>query len=121
MANSTGHGGYRKPRNPAPISGPGAYSKRTDGQAISTMPGQDYGQAQQDHAVESLKPMAGVAPTRAADVPQQQAPQQAPEYQGGDFGGPSARPGEPVTAGAPAGPGPGLEALGAAPEGPMSL
>ena len=32
MAN--GRGGYRQPSNPAPVSGPGALSKRTDGGAV---------------------------------------------------------------------------------------
>ena len=29
------HGGYRQPSSPAPVSGPGALSKRTDGNAPS--------------------------------------------------------------------------------------
>jgi hypothetical protein len=37
-------GGYRQPNNPAPVSGPGMLSKRTDGGAIDgmTQPVQDY-------------------------------------------------------------------------------
>jgi hypothetical protein len=37
-------GGYRQPNNPAPVSGPGMLSKRTDGGAIDgmTQPIQDY-------------------------------------------------------------------------------
>ena len=35
MAN--GRGGYRQPSNPAPVSGPGALSKRTDGGAVEGM------------------------------------------------------------------------------------
>lgn len=122
MAN--GHGGYRKPSNPAPVSGPGQYSKRTDGQVVSTMSGQDYGQAGQDHANESLQPMGATKPAPTAPVAPggpQSAPS-APQYMGGEFGGPTSRPGEPVTAGAPSGPGPGMEALGGATaEGPMSM
>lgn len=121
MAN--GHGGYRKPANPAPVSGPGKFSKRTDGQVTSTMPGQDYGQAKQDHAVQSLKPMAA-APQMppAAQVPAQPGQASgAPAYSGPDFGAPSSRPHEPVTAGAPAGPGPGLEALGTPPVEPGAM
>jgi hypothetical protein len=39
-----GRGGYRQPNNPAPVSGPGMLSKRTDGGAIDgmTQPVQDY-------------------------------------------------------------------------------
>jgi hypothetical protein len=42
MAN--GHGGYRQPMNPAPVSGPGALSQRTDGGAVDGMqqPMQQY-------------------------------------------------------------------------------
>ena len=37
-------GGYRQPNNPAPVSGPGMLSKRTDGGAIDgmTQPVKDY-------------------------------------------------------------------------------
>ena len=39
-----GRGGYRQPSNSAPVSGPGALSKRTDGGATEgmTQPQQDY-------------------------------------------------------------------------------
>jgi hypothetical protein len=39
-----GRGGYRQPNNPAPVSGPGMLSKRTDGGAIDgmTQPQQKY-------------------------------------------------------------------------------
>ena len=39
-----GRGGYRQPNNPAPVSGPGMLSKRTDGGAIDgmTQPQQQY-------------------------------------------------------------------------------
>lgn len=37
MAN--GHGGYRQPTNPSPVSGPGALSKRTDGPLHAPVPG----------------------------------------------------------------------------------
>ena len=41
-----GHGGYRKPEHPAPASGPGRLSKRTDGgpgQKLANYTGLDYG------------------------------------------------------------------------------
>lgn len=117
------HGGYRKPAHPAPVSGPGAHSKRTDGspgskQAISTMPGQGYGQAGQDRAAQQAVRMGGATPLpHPAQVPDQQQGQMptSPPYGGGDFGAPSSRPDEPVTAGAPVGAGPGPEVLNSAP------
>jgi hypothetical protein len=123
------HGGYRKPANPAPVSGPGAHSKRTDGspgskQAISVMPGQDYGQAGQDQAAQQAVRMGGAtplpSPAQAGPGGQQGQAPQSPQYEGGDFGAPSSRPDEPVTAGAPVGPGPGPEALNTAPGVPSA-
>jgi len=86
MAN--GHGGYREPRNPAPVSGPGALSQRTDGA------------------------LHGGMDMETATVPASMPPA-PPEQAGPDlasltpFGAPSQRPEEPITAGAPFGPGPG--------------
>lgn len=37
MAN--GHGGYRQPTNPSPVSGPGRLSQRTDGPMHAPIPG----------------------------------------------------------------------------------
>ena len=55
-------GGYRQPSNPAPVSGPGALSKRTDGgpidglkpstQAPKYMPGLGYGKGGENMANE---------------------------------------------------------------------
>lgn len=102
MAN--GHGGYRPPTNPAPASGPGKLSQRTD-QPKMQLPNAEYGEQQAYQAAQAGAPMAGGgggmsgAPT-AAPVPVT------------PFGAPSARPGEPVTAGAALGAGPGVESLG---------
>lgn len=109
------HGGYRKPANPAPISGPGKYSKRTDGQVMSSIPGQDYGQKTADLNTQRTAPMAGQKPVPTPPTPQPAQVSHPTPYQGGDFGAPTANPAEPVTAGAPAGPGPGPEVLGGAP------
>jgi hypothetical protein len=38
------HGGYRRPTNPAPVSGPGAHSRRTDGQPMVDLPDAQYGE-----------------------------------------------------------------------------
>jgi hypothetical protein len=111
------HGGYRKPANPAPVSGPGKYSRRTDGgpaQSISTVPDQPYGAQTQQKAEQRTAPMAGTAPLPTPAPVSQPSPEASlPPYQGGAFNAPSARPGEPVTAGAPMGPGPGPEVLSA--------
>jgi len=103
MAN--GHGGSRVPSNPAPVSGPGALSKRTDGQGVKYMSGGQYGEGQEMVELQSSAPMSK-APTaprarsggRAAPAPQQSV---TPMF------APSERPDEPITAGAPFGPGPG--------------
>lgn len=88
-------GGYRAPESPAPISGPGALSKRTDVQAPMPMTGGPYGEAQEMAAIQSGADMFA-------------APGPAP------LTAPTMRPDEPVTAGAAIGPGPGPEALGQA-------
>jgi hypothetical protein len=104
-----GHGGYRKPTNPAGTSGPGAYSRRTDGQPRMQLPDARYGeqaQFQQDQAGARMgSPGPAVATPAAGPAgvnPSSLTPLDAP----------TARPGEPVTAGAPVGPGVGPEAIG---------
>lgn len=114
-----GHGGYRKPSKPAPVSGPGAHARRTDGgpaQSVSSAPGQAYGERKNQEDAQHIAPMAGKdpMPKPAAEMPSAQ-PSSMPPYGGGDFAGPSSRPDEPVTAGAAAGPGPGPEILGMQP------
>ena len=102
MAN--GHGGRRTPSNPAPVSGPGALSRRTDGgpsdsQPIRLAPGGEYGSRKNMQEIQAGAPMleAGGGPTPPPPVP---------------LTAPTQRPGEPVTAGAAAGPGIGPEAAG---------
>lgn len=98
MAN--GHGGYRRPENPAPVSGPGKFSQRTDGgpgdarQPIRYVPGMEYGGGQELMDIQSGAPMAaeGSAPRISFDAPTE-------------------RPDEPITHGAPIGAGAGPEAL----------
>lgn len=109
MAN--GHGGKRRPRNPAVVSGPGKMSRRTDGgpqQVQAQMTGMNYGENKDFMDIQSSAPLAatpsvsGVSPRAARPTPQPQ-PQstQAPLF------APTQRPNEPVTAGAPVGEGPG--------------
>lgn len=120
-------GGYHPPANPAPVSGPGALSRRTDGgpaQVLSAAPDQPYGDAGQELNDQRTQPMGGQAPLPPMpNVPSSAQGFQMPAYQGGDFGAPSNRPGEPVTAGVPIGPGPGPSSgpnVGAQPTGQLT-
>ena len=103
------NGGYRQPSNPAPVSGPGALSQRTDGgavdglksptQAPKYMPGLGYGEGGQNMANQQAEPLAG-SPTPTFELPAV-VPLNAPTQ----------RPNEPITAGMDFGPGPGSEAI----------
>ena len=55
-------GGYRKPSNPAPVSGPGALSQRTDGgptQGATYIPGLPQGEGQATYDQQVAAPMMG--------------------------------------------------------------
>lgn len=106
-------GGYRKPENPAPVSGPGALSRRTDGgptQGAKYMSGGQYGEGKQLQELQKSAPMA------ASAKPSVSAPQGAMAQANMPPIVPltamTQRPDEPVTAGLPIGPGPGPEILG---------
>lgn len=100
MARSR-RGGYRAPSKPAAASGPGSLSKRTD-QPVRVAPGGDYGDRK-----EMVQAQQG------APLPAEGGPAGAGGGAGGRGGGvppdgifgPSGRPGEPMTAGVPFGPG----------------
>ena len=97
-------GGYRKPNNPAPVSGPGSLSQRTDGgptQPATYIPGLQYGQGQETYNNQVAAPMAG-NPFPEMEMP---TPLTAPTL----------RPNEPITAGINRGEGPGTEAMGQLP------
>lgn len=106
-------GGYQQPTNPAPVSGPGRLSKRTDGgpanptQPKVMLPDAAYGEQQtfQD---------AQAAPMAASPDPGQMAPGPQPVDLSGvvPFNAPTSRPEQPVTSGADAGAGPGFSSLG---------
>lgn len=103
MAN--GHGGYRKPANPAPVSGPGKYSKRTDGQVLSAPSGDDLPYGERGKLLDAQ---------RAAPLPSEgepPAPVRLPQFGGGEFAGPTRYPDRPVTHGVDIGAGGGPEAL----------
>ncbi len=115
-----GRGGYQRPSNPAPASGPGALSARTDGgpgdtQALSAPTGMDYGERQQMLAAERLAPMAATPQPEgqpaARPGPAPTAPASAPQFSDLGFDAASTRPDEPVTAGVDIGEGPGADGL----------
>ena len=96
-----GRGGYRQPNNPAPVSGPGMLSQRTDGGAIDGMTqpqqqytGFDYGQNGITNSIQGEAAMAGdpfAMPTMPKITP---------------LSAPTERPDEPMTYGIPFGDGP---------------
>lgn len=95
-------GGYRKPNNPAPVSGPGKLSRRTDGgagskQAMKEIRTGKYGESKQIAEQQQGAPMAGnPAPTPQVAVPAN-LPPITPLF------APTERPYEPVTEGMPFG------------------
>ena len=92
-------GGYQQPSNPAPVSGPGALSQRTDGGAVDGMSqpkqkytGFDYGQNSEINAQQSGADLFGGYSTPSFNM---------------DLNAPTAFPDEPISAGANYGEGPG--------------
>jgi len=117
-----GKGGYQRPTSPAPVSGPGSLSQRTDGgpahsQAAKYISGLPYGQGQEMMNTQSSAPMEASTPTPnpvpASEIASAgaQAPtdNQAPIV---PFTAPDMYPDRPVTHGADLGPGPNLSSLG---------
>lgn len=106
-----GHGGYRRPTSPAPVSGPGSLSKRTDGgpgakAAATKLPNAGYGEQKEFQAIQQGAPIAkGGAPVGGTNA----APPSPPPP---GLDAPSARPDQPVTHGAASGPGLGMDSLG---------
>jgi len=103
-------GGYRKPSNPAPVSGPGSLSQRTDGgptQPATYIPGLPYGQGQETYNNQVAAPMAG------NPIPQMEMPT--------PLSAPTSRPNEPITSGVNRGEGPGTEAMGQLPNTAYTL
>jgi len=110
MAN--GQGGSRTPANPAPVSGPGALSQRTDGgQPARWISGDQYGEGKENMDLQTSAPMSKAARTpqapRVAPTARQMAPTSntvTPLF------APTQRPDEPLTAGMPFGAGSGPDA-----------
>lgn len=107
-------GGYRKPANPAPVSGPGKLSRRTDGgpiQGAKEIPGGGkYGERKE---LADLQAGASMQGNPVPSVPSPSVPA-APPSQLTNLFAPTERPDEPITAGASFGPGftPPQEATG---------
>ena len=104
-------GGYRKPGSPAPVSGPGQLSERTDGgpgQPTMAMTGGEYGEATE---MEQIQSGASMANSAAKTQKSAAAPASRPMRQAPDLFAPSERPGEPITHGSQVGPGAGQEVL----------
>lgn len=107
MAN--GHGGKRTPSAPAPVSGPGALSRRTDGgpqQAAAQITGLPYGENADINALQSAAPLSA-SPLAQSPAAQDRAAARQGRADASVLMSPTERPDEPVTAGAPFGPGPG--------------
>lgn len=109
-------GGARQPANPAPVSGPGQLSRRTDGgpggkQPIQVPTGGSYGDATQMMKLQQAAPLAA---SPGGDVPPSAGLPSVPP--GPAFGAASQQPDTPVTDGAALGPGAGPEALGLTPQ-----
>lgn len=98
-------GGYRKPANPAAVSGPGSLSRRTDGgpiQAAKEIPGGGkYGERKE---LADLQAGAAMQGNPTPNVPSPTVPA-APPQQLTNLFAPTERPDEPLTAGASFGPG----------------
>lgn len=105
MAN--GHGGYRKPENPAPVSGPGSLSRRTDGgpqQVAADLPNAKYGEAGQFAEIQAGAPMAATPGAEDMGMGGDVTTPMAPPV---PLTEPTERPDEPISWGASFGPGPG--------------
>jgi hypothetical protein len=109
-------GGYRKPTNPAPVSGPGSLSQRTDGgpadtQAARYISGLPYGEGQEMMNIQQSAPMAAAPSIEQSNMPPGLASAAASQSLI-PLNAPSNRPDEPVTHGADMGPGGSSAVLG---------
>lgn len=98
--NRSRRGGRRTPATPAPVSGPGALSRRTDGgpgQPVRSFPAEFYGQRQALEGLQQAAPLAQESAPTPAGGPSQ-APAAAPPTP--SIFGPTARPNELATTGA---------------------
>lgn len=101
-------GGYQRPRKPAPVSAPGALSRRTDGgpqQVTQKMTGLPYGDNAEFNEMQSAAPLRATPDAGARTRNKSQSTGGSSPNLG--LFRPTGRPNEPVTAGAPVGPGMG--------------
>ena len=106
-----GRGGYQAPSNPAPVSGPGALSNRTDGgptQPAQYMPGLGYGQGGQNYDNQVSAPLAGNPMSAMAG---QGMSGESMMVQPTSLDAPTQFPDEPGTTGIDRGPGGGSELM----------
>src|SRR5690242_8754259 len=97
-----------------PVSGPGKFSQRTDKQPLAQLNNADYGEQKAYKQLQQDAPMA-----KAPDLPGG-TPDLSQLFQGASanvvpMSAPTQQPGTPVTDGAAAGPGRGVEAMGVNP------
>lgn len=110
MGTKGQQGGYQAPNNPAPVSGPGALSQRTDGgptQPARYISGLPYGQGGQTYSNQVAAPMAGNAMGSSAMGGAGLVQMEMPT----ELMAPTTRPNEPIENGINIGPGAGSEAL----------
>ena len=116
------HGGYRKPTNPAPVSGPGRMSARTDGgpgakQGAAAMTGGPYGEAQDMAQLQGSAPMAASGAVKPGTSQPLLGSTPSPVEAPFDLNAATTSPDEPMSAGAAYGAGPGPEVLRSAQPG----
>ena len=119
MARGDGRGGYRKPPARMGVSGPGRFSKRTDGgvQPIRSpdidQPGLQYGDRQMLTEAQRIAPLPQASKAGGAERTRGVTglPASGASLPLWLIESPSNRPNEPVTAGLDMGPGPGSEVL----------
>lgn len=106
MTEPTNPGGYRPPARPAPASGPGKLSRRTDGQPLAALPDAAYGEQKTFREQQKQSPMAqaqggsegpAISPVDLSRVTPLNAPSEFPD--------------EPITSGVDIGAGPGSGVL----------
>jgi hypothetical protein len=96
-------GGYRQPNNPAPVSGPGSLSQRTDGGATEGMT-----QPQQEYTGFGYGENSALAEQQSGAV---MAGTNIPGFNFTPLTAPSERPTEPITSGINMGDGGGTELM----------
>jgi hypothetical protein len=103
-------GGYQAPNNPAPVSGPGALSQRTDGgptQPARYISGLPYGQGGETYSNQVAAPMAGNTMGSSAMSGEGLVQMEMPT----ELMAPTSRVNEPIENGINIGPGAGSEAM----------